>query len=208
MSDIFSVSVKGVLKAKGKYLLRFNERNEWELLGGKLERADRSLKSRLVQEFKEESGIKIKATNHLEPWLYEIGEKSVIILPFACEAVKTPKKLTDADGGRLGWFSLKELANLNLPDGYLHTIKGIRPEKSFSYLSGGELKYLDDGFEVFVKLKDIQGKVWKQRLEGHVSPRDLAHRILSSEYLSGFKLVSVPPTRRKSKLFLNYFVDR
>ena len=36
----FSVSVKGVLEVNGKYLLRKNQRLEYELLGGHLERED------------------------------------------------------------------------------------------------------------------------------------------------------------------------
>ena len=54
-----SVSVKGVIKKNNSFLLRKNERNEYELLGGKLEKDDINLRDRLKKEFLEESGIKI-----------------------------------------------------------------------------------------------------------------------------------------------------
>ena len=46
-----SVSVKGVIKKNNSFLLRKNERNEYELLGGKLEKDDINLRNRLKKEF-------------------------------------------------------------------------------------------------------------------------------------------------------------
>ena len=49
-----SVSVKGVIKKNNSFLLRKNERDEYELLGGKLEKDDINLRDRLKKEFLEE----------------------------------------------------------------------------------------------------------------------------------------------------------
>ena len=46
-----SVSVKGVIKKNNSFLLRKNERDEYELLGGKLEKDDINLRDRLKKEF-------------------------------------------------------------------------------------------------------------------------------------------------------------
>ena len=66
---MFKVSVKGIVADKGRYLLRINERGEYELLGGKLERADKSLADRVKQELVEESGVVVEPTEAREPWL-------------------------------------------------------------------------------------------------------------------------------------------
>ena len=42
MTDQFAISVKGILEVNGKLLLRKNERLEYELLGGRLEKGDPS----------------------------------------------------------------------------------------------------------------------------------------------------------------------
>lgn len=56
----FRVSINGVLKLNNKFLLRKNERGEFELLGGRLEKSDISFEHCLKTEFLEESGIDIK----------------------------------------------------------------------------------------------------------------------------------------------------
>ena len=113
--DRFSVSVKGVLEANGKLLLRKNQRNEYELLGGHLEKEDPTAEQRLITEFAEESGIQIEVLEHREPWLYEVGSKNIIIVPFTCRALRIPEVLRDEDGGTLHWLSAEEAAACFMP---------------------------------------------------------------------------------------------
>lgn len=54
---MFKVSAKGIACLNDTYLLRVNERQEYELLGGKLEHDDVSLAEWVRQEFLEESGV-------------------------------------------------------------------------------------------------------------------------------------------------------
>ncbi len=128
--DTFSVSVKGVLKVDGRLLLRRNERQEFELLGGRLERTDESLEARLATEFLEESGIEVEVREAREPWLYLIGTKSVLIVPFVCRPLRIPKCLCDMDGGTLHYVSPDELRDM--PLGYMDTIAGTIPRTSRS----------------------------------------------------------------------------
>jgi 8-oxo-dGTP pyrophosphatase MutT (NUDIX family) len=123
MNNLFAISVKGVLSLNDRFLLRQNERTEWELLGGKLEKSDRSCERRLAEEFLEESGVAIKVVRHLEPWLYEIGIRNIIILPFICEPLSVPNALSEEDGASLGWFTDAELETLRIPRGYLCSIR-------------------------------------------------------------------------------------
>ncbi|OGB72446.1 hypothetical protein A2Y26_01775, partial [candidate division CPR2 bacterium GWD2_39_7] len=126
MDNLFRVSVKGVLKVNHKYLLRKNERDEWELIGGKLETGDKSIKSRLKTEFREEAGLRVKVDGHLEPWVYKIGDRRILILPYITEIMSSRKKKS-LQNEELGWFINKELDSLNLPDGYMHSIRQTVP---------------------------------------------------------------------------------
>ena len=96
-----SVSVKGVIKKNNSFLLRKNERNEYELLGGKLEKDDINLRDRLKKEFLEESGIKITVNKELEPWFLNINGDKVLIIPYICNIDYIPSVLYDQDGGEL-----------------------------------------------------------------------------------------------------------
>jgi|ERR1700680_2833473 len=126
------VSVKGVVQLGDRFLLRQNERAEWELLGGKLELSDPSFADRLLTELREESGIEAEIISPLEPWLYSIGRKQRIIVPFCCRPVNIPSLLHDADGGRLAWIRRDDLKQLPMPLGYLDSIYGDVPRTSLS----------------------------------------------------------------------------
>lgn len=56
----FPVSVKGVAVRDGRVLLLRNERSEWELPGGRIERGE-SPEECLVREVAEETGWRVRA---------------------------------------------------------------------------------------------------------------------------------------------------
>ena len=123
---MFKVSVKGVVTVNGRLLLRVNERDDYELLGGKLERTDRSLASRVRQELLEESGVAVEPTEDLEPWFYVFGDQAVLIVPMSCDVLDVPETLFDQDGGRLEWVDARQLDTIRLPRSYLASIRGER----------------------------------------------------------------------------------
>jgi hypothetical protein len=150
-----SVSVKGVLNRNGKYLLRKNRREEYELLGGKLERTDRSTVERLIQEYKEESGIGITVQELRHPWLYKIGTEQTLIVPYVCRADDIPEVLFDEDGGQLDWIEEADIENLNMPIGYKDTIGNRLPQISISHVLKQQKLYHDDRFQVvFIFMKN------------------------------------------------------
>ena len=144
---MFKVSVKGIVADKGRYLLRINERGEYELLGGKLERADKSLADRVKQELVEESGVVVEPAEAREPWFYVIGGRPVLIVPLLCTVVHVPARLFDQDGGRLEWVEPARLGSIKLPASYVDSIRGTRPRLTTLDVTPGP-SYADDKFDV------------------------------------------------------------
>lgn len=129
----YQISVKAIIFWNGKYLLRKNERKEWELLGGRIENIGENIEHRLHTELLEESGISIEIMEPREPWLYNIGDtRTVIIAPYYCKAIEVPSILEDEDGGVVAWHTADELRTLNMPYGYFDSIEGVPPRNSYS----------------------------------------------------------------------------
>ncbi|WP_444659499.1 hypothetical protein ACRQV7_03665 [Caproiciproducens sp. R2] len=168
-----SVSVKGVFNRNGKYLLRKNRREEYELLGGKLERTDQSTVERLIQEYKEESGIGIAVQELRHPWLYKIGMEQTLIVPYVCTAEYIPEVLFDEDGGQLDWIEEADIENLNMPVGYKDTIADRLPQISISNVPKKQKLYHDDRFQVvFIFMKN--GRIFlKETLNKDQAPYNL-----------------------------------
>lgn len=184
--DKFGVSIKGVLKHNGKYLLRKNERTEYELLGGRLEKDDFCPQDRLATEFIEESGIKVNVGDFCEPWLYEIGYSNVIIIPYFCEAIDIPEILYDEDGGELEWIDEEVIKSIFMPQGYKDTIWGDIPHKSYSIPAKKYFKIIPNYVErnYFVKVRVFQDNqfLWEGQLQHFNAPRDFVYKSLGEAY--------------------------
>ena len=86
---MFPVSVKGVAVQGGKVLLLLNERDEWELPGGKLEVGEDSSDC-VVREIGEESGWQVTAGPLLDCWQYEVrAGVYVVIVTYGCHVLST-----------------------------------------------------------------------------------------------------------------------
>ena len=217
-SQLFPISIKGILQHKGKYLLRKNERKEWELLGGKLE-ANETIESRLITEFLEESGIRVIMTKHAEPWLYTIGIREVLILPYHCEPIHIPSKLHDQDGGELAWFTLDEIHKLPMPKGYLDSILGKIPQASFSVTDKQQSAVVTQGFKVLVStlIENENGEVLVHDkhdnllpsifLEPHYTPRIALKRLLRQLGVSANTLIHSLPSRvTNDEVCISYYL--
>ena len=206
--DRFSVSIKGVLEVNGKFLLRKNQRREYELLGGHLEKEDLTAEQRLIIEFAEESGIQIEVLEHREPWLYEVGSKCIIIVPYLCRALHIPDALEDADGGTLHWLSAEEAAACFMPQGYKDTIQNKIPHKSDSLPVGTYFKvipnYVESDYFAEVRVKEDGADIFKAHLPHHHSPRDLIYRELGEQVT----LISEPAAvdHARDTVILNYTI--
>jgi mutator protein MutT len=128
-SDLFSkkypVSVKGVVLVNDKIVLLKNEREEWELPGGKLEPAE-TAEQCAIREIKEELNIDVQVVSLVDVWMYNIQSRvKVLIVTYVCRplSLDEQKLRTSNEHKELRLFSLEEIASLNMPDGYKNSIK-------------------------------------------------------------------------------------
>ncbi len=118
----FSVSVKGVAVQDGKVLLLENERNEWELPGGKLELGEDPAGC-VVREIGEETGWQVAAGPLLDCWQYHIGPGAdVLIVTYGCDVLSDCAPVVSDEHKQAGLFSLAEVPGLAMPDGYKASI--------------------------------------------------------------------------------------
>ncbi len=131
MQDTYSVpiSIKGIVFEDNKVWLRKNERNEWELPGGKLIKGEQP-EDGVIRELKEELGFKVEVIDIVQTHLYQI-EKSidesegVLVVIYLCKLKsKTGSFEFEGEAGKAEFkmFPVEELDNLNMPYFYKKAI--------------------------------------------------------------------------------------
>jgi 8-oxo-dGTP pyrophosphatase MutT (NUDIX family) len=120
----FPVSIKGVLVEAGRVVLLENERDEWELPGGRLEPGE-APETCLAREFAEELGAVVEVTRIIDCWLYEVlPQREVVIITYGVKrsdegelrvshehrrfwVIHTSRNRNLADIGRLPPFNMR-----------------------------------------------------------------------------------------------------
>lgn len=119
----FPVSVKGVVICDDRVLLLANERDEWELPGGKLE-LDETPQACVVRELAEETGLAVELGRPLAPYVYWVGGRvPVVILPFVCRAASFAGLRRSAEHRAIATFPVAALPLSSLPVGYVRAIR-------------------------------------------------------------------------------------
>jgi 8-oxo-dGTP pyrophosphatase MutT (NUDIX family) len=119
----FPVSVKAVIIRDGKVILLRNERDEWELPGGKLELSE-SPDQCLTREIAEELQLAIEPRAILDSWVYTIGPGvDVLVLTYGCAESSLGEPALSNEHKELRWFPLAELDDVRMPEGYKASIR-------------------------------------------------------------------------------------
>ncbi len=118
----FPVSVKGVVSIDGRFCLLKNERQEWELPGGRLE-AGEDPQAACVREIAEELGLDARIETIIDTWLYDIkGSGEVVIVTYACAPLSGVVPRLSHEHKALGLFAPDQIPTLNMPDGYKRSL--------------------------------------------------------------------------------------
>lgn len=119
------ISIKGIVFEDSRVWLRHNERNEWELPGGKLDEGEQPEET-IARELKEELGFETRVVNIIQSHLYTIKTSSdesrgVLVVTYLCVLLEKTgdfEIIGEAGPSKFELFSLEKLENLNMPEFY------------------------------------------------------------------------------------------
>jgi 8-oxo-dGTP pyrophosphatase MutT (NUDIX family) len=125
---LFPVSVKAVLFDDGRVVLLENERQQWELPGGRLEPGEDPVDC-LVREVAEELGTDIAVEKILDSWVYEVqAAREVLIVSYGGRRTDRRAMRVSGEHRRLGLFAPSELDGLPIAEGYRRSIRSWAAE--------------------------------------------------------------------------------
>jgi len=121
------ISVKGVLIHQDRVLLLLNERDEWDLPGGRPDPGE-DHRIALKREVQEEAGLTVEVGAALDEYLFEVlPARFVRIQPFVCKLTGGSDVMLSHEHLETRWLPVGELAETiaghRLPPGYLDAIR-------------------------------------------------------------------------------------
>lgn len=122
-SPLWPVSVKGVCLVGGEVVLLKNERDEWELPGGRLE-AGEEPESCLARELEEELALAAEVGPLLDCWRYPVlPGREVLIVTYGIVPLGDRVLRLSEEHKELGRFGPAAIGGLNMPEGYRRSIR-------------------------------------------------------------------------------------
>ncbi len=120
----YPVSIKGVILQEQRVLLLKNERDEWELPGGKLEPGE-TPRECLKREIQEETSLSVEVGELLDVHVYNIlGRVDVLIVAYQCKCLDDLKNMQlSHEHKEIAMIPLSELSQIKIPAGYVVAIE-------------------------------------------------------------------------------------
>lgn len=123
------ISIKGIVFEDEGVWLRKNERDEWELPGGKLDEGEQPEQT-VVRELKEELGFETEVVDIIQAHLYTIKTskdeaEGVLVVSYLCKLLdKGGDFETEGESGSAQFhkFPVSKVATLNMPQFYKDAI--------------------------------------------------------------------------------------
>jgi 8-oxo-dGTP pyrophosphatase MutT (NUDIX family) len=123
VAQTFPVSIKGVCVQDGQVLLLRNERDEWELPGGKLELGEDPADC-VAREITEETGWSVSVGQILDSWQYHIRDRvDVLIITYGCHVLDHAPIQVSHEHKEARLFPLDEIDSQPMPEGYRRSIR-------------------------------------------------------------------------------------
>ena len=117
LADKFPVSVKALIIDNDRALCLKNEREEWDLPGGKID-FNEDIENSLKREVKEETNLDINNINILKPFNLKFNGTPVLVIVYSADiSCDSPIKIS-YEHLDYNFFSKSEITNLNIPQGY------------------------------------------------------------------------------------------
>ena len=113
ISEKFPVSVKSLIYDDKRILLIKNERDEWDLPGGKIEKNDNVIDT-LVREVKEELNLTIDNYNILQAKKYLFRKQEIIVIAYYSKITNDEPIRLSFENLDYNFFSYNELNQLKL----------------------------------------------------------------------------------------------
>lgn len=130
------ISVKGIVFDNNGVWLRKNERDQWELPGGKIDKGEKPDEA-VIRELSEELGFKTKVQDIIQAYLHTIQgsqdeSNGVLVITYLCKLIeKTGEFEIEGEAGKAKFhkFLIEEINSLNMPDFYKEAIHKAREDK-------------------------------------------------------------------------------
>ncbi len=125
-SSNLPISIKGIVLEDGKVWLRKNERDEWELPGGKLDPGEQPEQT-IIRELEEELGFKTEIISLIQSHVHTIKEGlNVFVVTYLCKLLhKSGIFEIEGEAGTAEFesFTLEEVEILSMPSFYKESIR-------------------------------------------------------------------------------------